>query len=377
MKFKTISYRRLESVEKFRNVTVEATVELEDGDDPETAFEELRVWVDYKALERRRKIEGVLSDDGDAEEDRVAAGPIHFQSGSIPPAAIILNSAPTHSNPMPAGQPPRFTKAAQQAQAIANGISAQTIRAITGDGQIATAPSPAPPSMRAAQINAAMLPAIPEEVHKAFAQLAYFTDGSRGYSITAFPTVVGKLADGRSLTNPDRIKIEVRGGDDGATLYETYLPEWLATWAVRPRQEVPPGYWLQVTDGSAGKQLSWQGSAAHLSAISLPQGFLGFAQANNLIRAAQGKPGLIFGPGGAELLMAYANRWESGLEQARARNGSVVVTGYEQEECDGSDREEEEEPQQVECPECGGTGDNPDEDGFCFTCDGDGWVTVP
>lgn len=106
MKFTSITYRRLESVERFRNIAVEATVALEDGDDPDASYEELRRWVDDKAIERRRKIEGTLDGDDEAGEDRVAAGPIHFPSGGIPAGGGNLGSASIQFTSGPAGQPP-------------------------------------------------------------------------------------------------------------------------------------------------------------------------------------------------------------------------------------------------------------------------------
>lgn len=59
------TYERLVSVERFGNVKVGATVEFDESDDPDEAFDRLRRQVDLKVLERKHRIEGTLGDDDD------------------------------------------------------------------------------------------------------------------------------------------------------------------------------------------------------------------------------------------------------------------------------------------------------------------------
>lgn len=70
VKITTVTYKRLVSVEKFGNVSVEATGQLDDGEDRDAAFDELRRYVDLQVMTRKHAIEGRLGQDDDEPAPR-------------------------------------------------------------------------------------------------------------------------------------------------------------------------------------------------------------------------------------------------------------------------------------------------------------------
>lgn len=83
-------YKRVVSVERFGNVQVEAFGEVEDGEDPDDAFDALRRSVDLKVIERKMRIEGTYPDPDEQESSPSRASQFHANATPAPVAAPPL-----------------------------------------------------------------------------------------------------------------------------------------------------------------------------------------------------------------------------------------------------------------------------------------------
>lgn len=113
------TYKRVISVERFGNVQVEAVGEVEDGEDPDDAWDALRRDVDLKALERKMRIEGTIESDDDEPSGYMPARAQQFKQGGI-------NASQINSGPVTRFSPNTGGNLAQRLQA--QGASAPTMQ---------------------------------------------------------------------------------------------------------------------------------------------------------------------------------------------------------------------------------------------------------
>lgn len=265
MKIERVTYSRLVSVERFGNVKVEATALLEDGDEPDDAFTDLRQWVDLQVLTKKHKIERATTSDDDDE-------PYNYSS-TPPRAQQFQQNSPTIVGVGANGQALTVNGSGQMVPA--GSISAQQTsdpRAVPAGGRFEMLLRPNGSALRR----------------------VYDADGDLTHE--------GPITDDQART------LVERGGEALNDILRDDYPgqEWEE--ADRARAGLSPADgWLQVQFGPVGgyDTIQFMNWPITRTDRAVPAGTVQSAIDAGLLVARRHKPGLTFGPSGELVFNQY------------------------------------------------------------------------
>lgn len=338
MRITQVTYKRLVSVERFGNVSVEATGTLDAGEDRDEGFDELRRWVDLQVMTRKHSIEGRLGNDDDDEQEPGGYAPALAVSGSALPNKLYMQASPI------SGQ--QVIGSTGQVLAQARGIS-------VGSTQ------PSGPGSNPARASPAHMVLVPPAGGRREVKLDSFGDPK----LTLYDAHGTQVGPAHRLEPETARTMMFDSGIGELVLLPSGEVAYTPSNFLRQQQGMG---WLQVSPGPPGsgcdllEYRDWPGGMRARRVIA--QGWADEALRRGLLVRRQGAPGMQFGV-------------SEGAFWAAAPPSPMDDATDEQGEADKADDEDEPEPITKACAACEGIG-NTRYHKVCPICQGRGWVDI-
>lgn len=343
VKISTVTYKRLMSVEKFGNISLEATGQLEPGEDRDDAYEEIRKWVDLQLNTRKLAIEGKLSSPDDDEP----VPQVWPQVGGTQNAARAQQFPTAQASPATGSSSPVQAGSISAQQVV---IGGQVVAQARG-GQVATQQVSYPPLT--------IPPGGRQEVDldphgDALLTIYDAQDRMQGQPLTL---------DGRTATTliADQGRGRLERTHTGAI---AYTPSNFLT------EQQPQGGWLQVHEGRGVspydtlEYMDWGGRIKR----AMAKGWAATALSRGLLVARQGAPGLRFGVSEGAFWAAAPPTPFDDADDGERPEDEAFAADWEEDSADLAGG--------VTCPDCMGSGCYSDESDSrnCPRCGGSGSI---